>query len=432
MVYKEYKRKVMLGGFNLEMRKYWLLIVAVIVGIAILTFFFFGFNLTPQSREGKRIFEEYLAKNHPNANIISVNDVTTTHYNPKGGRYKYDSFDYVSDYVEGYYSIGKDKYKFYVNVKTGEIYTSEKYQEIQTKLVNTFKSLLGLEWESSKIIFNTFVRKHIRGNDTLALRGVFSSELKDVTAIEDDLFKNKDREFALTIYYKGKDIDKSYFDHIRKIKSAGRSYLDIIHFSDSIEKEAFNSDDIGKLNRTSARKELASFCFDNGAVWYEKWADCNDYSPLVLHYLNYCKEKRFFNGNENVREEFYNIHNDLRIEVGDNSYSFFPLNDKLDFDILFTDISLFENERQVSIVNLLSKEDYVKKYYNTHKINPLYLSQAQKNSAESSFEDSMIPKKFELKKVSEGWVLFDKIDDINYYKALKYFKLQTGKKATKG
>lgn len=396
-----------------------IIIVIALVSLAIYTLNYSGYFLTPRSREGKRILEKYLAVNHPKAKITGVKDVMGYHYKRKveGG------FDYATDYVEGYYLIGKDEYKFYVNVATGDIYTSEKLKEVKIKLANKFKTVLDLEWKSVNIDFKTSIEKQVAYGDKLILRDVFSSKLKDAATIENDLFNNKYTSFDLAIYYTGKNINKSDLENISKIRSKGRSVLSINHLTNSMDKELLNSDNISKLRKTfvnedSVSEEFARFHFNTGRVEFKKWADSNDYSPLVLHYLKY---NSVFKGKDLISEETYDIHNDLRIEFGDNSYIFYKINDKLSFDIIFKDISMFDNEKHIAIKNLMNKNDFISKYYRSHSINPQYLSKAQKDGAEAAYKNAILPKIYSLQPIAGGWV-FEKT-------WLEHFEVITGNNA---
>lgn len=72
------------------------------------------FTLSPHCKEGKKIFEAYLANAHPDAKIISINDVGGTAgyiYTKKDETIK-GFRDVGSNYVEGYYSIGKKHINF--------------------------------------------------------------------------------------------------------------------------------------------------------------------------------------------------------------------------------------------------------------------------------------------------------------------------------
>ncbi|MBD5541195.1 MAG: hypothetical protein HDR00_08375 [Lachnospiraceae bacterium] len=85
--------------------------------------------------KAKEIMTEYLANNLPDAEITECGCWSFTE----------ESSIYITDYVDGTFQIGEDSYKYYVNVYTGEVYTTYYQNEISNRLVSLICEKLGIE-----------------------------------------------------------------------------------------------------------------------------------------------------------------------------------------------------------------------------------------------------------------------------------------------
>ena len=92
-----------------------------------------------QKKAGMTIMKSHFADTGKKASVTSIYaDVT---------RPAADRLD-MTDYVKGTYSIDKESYDFWANVKTGSIYTDERMQEFYDSILHSQMGKLGFDVEN--------------------------------------------------------------------------------------------------------------------------------------------------------------------------------------------------------------------------------------------------------------------------------------------
>ena len=102
--------------------------------------------------KAKEIMTEYLAANFPDAEITEC------------GCWSFieESGIYITDYVDGTFQIGEDSYKYYINVYTGEVYTTYYQNEISNRLAALICEKLGVEnYEIQPSDYGIFISKTV-------------------------------------------------------------------------------------------------------------------------------------------------------------------------------------------------------------------------------------------------------------------------------
>ncbi len=114
--------------------------IALLLSCACLLLCCAGCFSTPESRQakqGKELMEAYLKTR--DAKKVSVDSAVTDRERPAADRIE------MTEYVMGKYRIDGQEYEYWVNVKTGEIFTSERLKEFEAVCYSLMLSELGVD-----------------------------------------------------------------------------------------------------------------------------------------------------------------------------------------------------------------------------------------------------------------------------------------------
>ena len=88
--------------------------------------------------KGMELIQEYLSENHPSAKTGDPVCLHAVHY----------TGDYLTDYISSTYTENGTETEIAVDVSTGDIYTSEHYEELNSACIDTVRDTLELDEES--------------------------------------------------------------------------------------------------------------------------------------------------------------------------------------------------------------------------------------------------------------------------------------------
>ena len=113
---------------------------ALVLAAALLALCLAGCFSTAESRQakqGKELMEAYLKTR--DAKKTSVDSATTDRSRPAPDRVE------MTEYVQGKYRIDGQEYEYWVNVRTGEIFTSERFEEYKAICYTLMLEALGID-----------------------------------------------------------------------------------------------------------------------------------------------------------------------------------------------------------------------------------------------------------------------------------------------
>lgn len=165
-------------------------------------------------KNGERIITEYLETNIPDAEVLSCYCNTV---------YEGD-YSYITDYVQGNFSVGAEEYYYYVNVDSGDVYTTYYADEIGRRVCSRIMDRLGIE-------------NYVIGN---------SSVTKKVKTTENEQLDSDEFDKTLNIYIPGNINQDNLDEFIAEVLSGNGYFFDVtIRYDDDVRIEDL---DFNQLN----------------------------------------------------------------------------------------------------------------------------------------------------------------------------------------
>lgn len=307
--------------------------------------------------EGIRIFKEYLAKARPNAKIKTVSDV---HY--LGDNHQMQ----LTEFMKGEYQDGSKNLKFAVNVKTGDIYTSEQTELYNKKLTTLINEMLGLQWTAVKPAINISSlvtlhgkKKPLHSNEG-ELRDLLPVNITNLDAFVRDSFKNKNLSVSMHFIYTGAPLRPQTIVQATADKFSENIHLNLQRFPEALQKEveaagiaAWGTSPQWPINEQNCLATESMKLSGSTKYEYTQWQEYKGQTPFTIHYPAYILiiEKQ---PDSSFKEEksTFDITRDMQIIQKGNQFEFVTKDNRpLNFYVFMDNLDSADNIKEIAARN---------------------------------------------------------------------------------
>lgn len=311
-------------------------------------------------KSGEKIFKKYLSENDAGAKITEMREITYLGKNHQSQ---------LTNFAEGKYRSGSETFRFAVDTKTGNVYTSRRQAEFIDKMTQHVRERLSLQWNAVKpdIILSATVpleprdpKKTPMTGEPITLNGMLPADIPDMDAYVQSALGNDSLHLSLRFLYTGKPLRPDSVTLRAADTFSRHAHIKILRLPDSLKEkiETVRSAPYGSIPDwpINAQECMASETvkLDKTVCIYRKWEETKpDGTPFILHYPAYdLKTKRAENGSVTKEEKNISVGTDLKIVKQGSGYEFVTSGNRpLKFYVFIENLSAVENVKEIAVRN---------------------------------------------------------------------------------